>query len=125
MTRLNFLALHDCNSITNNGMTSISALTSLNTLSLRGCRKLTNNGMGTIKVCAHFLCLLSFLHHQHSAHDPVCCPARAAPRLAAATALYQSLGCPNRASVVPVLNTHPDSTLCAISAPRVRRSSPT
>jgi hypothetical protein len=50
MTNLNFLALHDCNSITNNGITAMSELTNLDTLSLRGCRKLTNNGMKTISV---------------------------------------------------------------------------
>jgi hypothetical protein len=50
MTALKFSALHDCNSITNNGITAIRALHNLETLSLRGCRKLTNNGMATIKV---------------------------------------------------------------------------
>lgn len=55
MAGLNFLALHDCNSITNKGLTSMSVLTNLDTLSLRGCRKLTNNGMETIKVCGFLL----------------------------------------------------------------------
>jgi hypothetical protein len=50
MTNLKFLALHDCNSITNNGITAMSEMKNLNTLSLRGCRKLTNNGMKTISV---------------------------------------------------------------------------
>lgn len=50
MTSLRFLALHDCNSITNNGITCMSALKKLHTLSLRGCRKLTNNGMNTVSV---------------------------------------------------------------------------
>lgn len=50
MTSLRFLALHDCNSITNNGITCMAALNNLHTLSLRGCRKLTNNGMKTVAV---------------------------------------------------------------------------
>jgi len=50
MTRLKFIALHDCNSITNNGITALSSLTRLDRLSLRGCRKLTNNGMEVVKV---------------------------------------------------------------------------
>lgn len=50
MANLKFLALHDCNSITNNGITAMSELTGLDSLSLRGCRKLTNNGMKIISV---------------------------------------------------------------------------
>lgn len=50
MSTLKFLALHDCNSMTNNGITAMSALVGLEKLSLRGCRKLTNNGMATIAV---------------------------------------------------------------------------
>jgi hypothetical protein len=50
MTSLNFLGLHDCNSITNKGIDELKALKGLHTLSLRGCRKLTNNGMKVIKV---------------------------------------------------------------------------
>jgi hypothetical membrane protein len=46
------LALHDCNSITNNGMTSLGGLRHLSSLSLRGCRKITNNGLEVLQVCA-------------------------------------------------------------------------
>jgi hypothetical protein len=50
MTSIRRLCLHDCNSITNNGMSALLSLTALHALSLRGCRKITNNGLELIAV---------------------------------------------------------------------------
>jgi hypothetical protein len=65
MTNLRVLALHDCNSITNKGVTFMQSLTGLHSLSLRGCRKLTNNGMLSIAVSCStrdVACVVLLLH---------------------------------------------------------------
>jgi hypothetical protein len=50
---LRHAALHDCTSVTNNGLAALAAAaTGLVTLSLRGCRKVTNSGLEIIAVRA-------------------------------------------------------------------------
>jgi hypothetical protein len=51
MTTIRTLSLHDCNSITNNGMSALLPLAPhLEALSLRGCRKITNSGLQAVAV---------------------------------------------------------------------------